>query len=188
MANATDINCTDNYSLPTGPRGDRGSVGATGATGPQGVQGATGPQGNSGASKIDLTFINNNLPYKEVSSTSYQEVAYFIFGGTASFGTPTSIRVGYSGIAYSTPNSPDLNGVTESAMSFLVEDVTDPNNPAQIAREQVTFTDSTHVPRILLDSTLTNLPTNSAVFKLSVRQEFLDKQAKPFRVYALELK
>jgi hypothetical protein len=186
MANATDINCTDNYSLPTGPRGARGAVGATGATGPQGIPGGTGPQGNTGASKIDLTFINNNLPYKEVTSTSYQEVAYFIFEGTTTFGTPTAVRVAYSGIAYT--GAVDTNGVSSAALSFLLEDVTDPNNPAQVAREQITFTDSTHVPRILLDSTLTNLPTNSAVFKLSVRQEYLEKLAPAFRVYALELK
>jgi hypothetical protein len=189
MANATDLNCTDNYSLPQGPRGDRGPTGATGATGATGIQGATGPQGNTGASKIDISVTEDLLAYKEVSSTSYQEMAHFIFPGSTAFGTPFGIRVGWSGIlqAANTFTGPEF-----IRLEMQVEDVTDPANPVVVSSSTVTPSGATFEPLIALDQTLTNIPTTQAVFKLSARLKTsaigLPKGTQPARIYALEMR
>ena len=83
--NANDINCTDNYTLPTGPRGERGPTGPTGPQGLAGPQGAEGAPGNSGHSKIDVTFTGGEDPYVGLSSSSYVPIGYVIFPGTSTW-------------------------------------------------------------------------------------------------------
>lgn len=180
--NANDINCTDNYTLPTGPRGERGPTGPPGADGLPGPQGPVGLQGLAGSSKIDISFTGKNTPYVKLNSTSYVTVGYVIFPGTAAFGTPSSVKLGYSGT--DSFNDPLIN----SSVQFIVEDVTtNPSSPTQIAALIILLTDTTHIPKVATVSSLINLPTTEVVFRISVLTQGV-ANGQDARIYGFELK
>jgi hypothetical protein len=185
--NANDINCTDNYTLPTGPRGERGPTGPTGPQGLAGPQGAEGAPGNSGHSKIDVTFTGGEDPYVGLSSSSYVPIGYVIFPGTSTFGTPVEAKFGYSGI-YSVTQTNLQTVPVYATIEFIVEDVTTtPTTPAQVANGTFVFGDATHVPRVGIVNNFTNLSNTEVVFRISAKTADLGKK-QDARIYGFELK
>jgi hypothetical protein len=185
MANATDLNCTDSFTLPQGPRGDRGPIGATGPVGLTGAVGPVGPQGNSGASKIDLSFSSSTSPYVNITSTSYQDIGYFIFPGSTTFGTPQNVKFAVSS-AFGGSTTDNLS------VQLKVEDVTNPAAPTTVAEISYSKSFSAsvalagHTPEIEVDTTLLNIPTGESLFKIS---GLISKATKgdTARVYAFEM-
>jgi hypothetical protein len=180
--NASDINCTDNFTLLQGPRGDRGPAGVEpGPQGPTGAQGAAGPIGNSGASKIDLSFSSSTNPYVDVTSLfSFQDIGYFIFPGTNEFGTPSNVKFAASGAQGGLVTVGDGVQVT-----LKVEDITNGNDIAEVIGK---FSSSGHSPKIVIDDTLLNLPTDQALFKITAKVAKLQSpKLDTIRVYAFEL-
>ena len=185
--NASDINCTDNTTLPTGPRGERGPTGPTGPQGLAGPQGAEGAPGNSGHSKIDVTFTGGDEPYVGLNSTSYVPIGYVVFPGTSTFGTPVEAKFGYSGIKNTAQSNQQIVPIN-ATIEFIVEDVTTtPTTPAQVANGTFVFGDATHVPRVGIVNNFTNLSNTEVVFRISAKTADLGKKQEG-RVYAFELK
>ena len=185
--NASDINCTDNTTLPTGPRGERGPTGPTGPQGLAGPQGVEGAPGNSGKSKIDVTFTGGDEPYVGLNSTSYVPIGYVVFPGTSTFGTPVEAKFGYSGIFNSTQTPSQILAVF-ATIEFIIEDVTTtPTSPTQVANGTFVFGDATHVPRVGIVNNFTNLSNTEVVFRISAKTADLGKKQEG-RVYAFELK
>jgi hypothetical protein len=187
--NASDINCTDNTTLPTGPRGERGPTGPTGPQGLAGPQGVEGAPGNSGHSKIDVTFTGGDEPYVGLNSTSYVPIGYVVFPGTSTFGTPVEAKFGYSGI-YNATQTPLQILPVYATIEFIIEDVTTtPTAPTQVANGAFVFSDATHVPKVGIVNNFTNLSNTEVVFRISAKTADLGKgQGKEGRVYAFELK
>jgi hypothetical protein len=174
--------CTDNFSLLVGPKGDKGVAGAVGPAGPAGKQGPTGGVGNAGSSKVDVTFSNDTTPYVEVSSLgNYVTIGYVLFPGSTAFGTASYINVVASMI--------NAGGIS-SSFNIKVEDVT--GGISNLIASMTSSTGAaTEVLEILTDTSLNNLPTTAAVFKISANlaSKASALQVKPtLRLYAFELR
>ena len=188
MANATDLNCTDSFTLPQGPRGERGPTGADGIDGATGPQGPVGLQGNSGASKIDLSFSSSTSSYVDVTSSSYQDVAYYIFPGSTEFGTPQNVKFAVSSEFGGVPAS----ALTQLTVNLKVEDVTNPSAVVTVAETSYSKAYSAsaallgHTPDIEVETILLNIPTGASLFKISAS---INKATKgdTARLYAFEM-
>lgn len=159
--NASDLICTENFSLLRGPRGDRGPKGDQGIPGKPGPKGSQGDKGNVGKSRIDINLSKGDNPYIQTNSSSYEPIGYFIFSGSTEFGIPTKARAIIS--SYNTSNVPSVKGITE----VKIEDITDPNNFKTVAT--LSLTDKDDKPYVISTSTITNIPTTQAVFQISAR-------------------
>jgi hypothetical protein len=182
--NASDLNCTDSFTLLRGPRGERGPIGPTGPQGPQGVQGPQGDTGETGRSKIDISMANS-VPYISSSPGSFKNVAYFIFSGSSSFGDLQELKLLISA------TSSQSNGVIQ--VDYRLIDET--NNFLTILDDNyvlsgVSGDDVTNHEKKIISSTNFNFtPTSECVVSLRVRITSLSAaSAGDVRVYSMELR
>lgn len=159
--NASDIHCTDAFSLRQGPRGERGPQGQIGPAGPFGPIGPAGIPGTPGKSKIDIALRSNGNPYVQVQSTSFVPVGYFVFSGSTTFGTPAEFRVAVSSLSSSS--------LINTRTTIILEDVTDNANITEICT--LTHTDKDDTVTVISTTTLQNIPTDEAVFRISIKAE-----------------
>ena len=179
----SENNCTENYSLPRGPDGPTGNTGPTGPAGPTGPTGPAGIQGPSGASKIDINLQEGNNPYTTVPiGTGEINIGYFVFPGTATFGTPSYFRVLSS--LYVT------NSVTTS-MSVRVYEIPSSGSPALIGTASILPTiGSTHTIKVTTVTAMSgSFPAAESVLKVTASVDVLSGQSNAdARVYAFELR
>ena len=179
----SENNCTENYSLPRGPVGPTGATGATGPAGPTGPTGPAGIQGPSGASKIDINLQEGNNPYTTVPiGTGEITVGYFVFPGTATFGTPSYFRV--LGSLY-------VTNTVNTSMSVRVYEVPSSGSPALIGTAVILPTvGSTHTVKVATVTSMSgSWPTAESVLKITASVDPLSGHSTAdARVYAFELR
>jgi len=175
MANK-ELLCTDNYTLPKGDKGPKGLIGNTGAQGPAGP-GIQGPTGPAGGNKIDINLQSSSFPYIEISNTSHEDLAYFIFPGTATF-TPKTWRIGFSMLSKSQVNTVEVelgyikkNGTKEIVASFS---------------KDLQSVSSTYIVEEI--TTFSNLPADAKIFYISASTALAPVTNASTRFYATEIR